>query len=113
MREMICISCPKGCHLSVEEIEPYRVVGNLCPRGDAYGKSEITNPMRIVTSTVWLDDNRGTCPVKTDHPIPKADIFRAVACLKHAKVASPIKRGQIIVPNICGEQANFIATKDI
>lgn len=113
MREMICISCPRGCHLTVDETAPYSVQGNLCPRGEEYGRNEVMNPMRVVTSTVWVNNVGRTCPVKTDHPIPKSEIFHAMESLKHVKVMSPIKRGQEILPNVCGSNARFIATKDV
>ena len=32
MRELICITCPKGCHLKVDEENDYKVTGNGCPR---------------------------------------------------------------------------------
>ena len=50
-REMICIVCPVGCHLTVDE-ETLEVTGNRCPRGAKYGKKELTNPTRMLTSTV-------------------------------------------------------------
>lgn len=33
MKELICIVCPKGCHLHVDENEDYRVSGQGCARG--------------------------------------------------------------------------------
>ena len=65
-KEMICIVCPVGCHISVNT-ETYEVKGNACPRGAVYGKEELTAPKRVVTSTVKIKnalDNR--CPVKTE-----------------------------------------------
>ena len=38
-KEMICIVCPVGCHISVNT-ETYEVKGNACPRGALYGKEE-------------------------------------------------------------------------
>ena len=38
MKEVICICCPKGCHLQVDEQNDYAVTGNGCPNGIAYGK---------------------------------------------------------------------------
>ena len=54
IRELICINCPMGCPLTVtlEDGEVVSVTGNTCPRGDAYGRKEVTNPRRIVTTTV-------------------------------------------------------------
>ena len=52
MKELICITCPKGCHLKVDEENGYAVTGNSCPKGEAYGKAELCHPTRVVTSTV-------------------------------------------------------------
>ena len=52
MAELICIVCPKGCHLTVDESNGYAVSGHSCPRGEAYGKAELISPTRTVTSTV-------------------------------------------------------------
>ena len=51
MKEVICTCCPKGCHLQVDEANDYKVTGNGCPNGIAYGKEELTHPTRIITST--------------------------------------------------------------
>ena len=61
-RELICIGCPLGCMLTVdiENGEVVNVEGNTCPRGKAYAEKEVTNPMRIVTSTVRVVDVKST-----------------------------------------------------
>ena len=53
-RELICIGCPLGCPVTVsmEEGRVLSVTGNTCKRGDDYARKEVTNPTRIVTSTV-------------------------------------------------------------
>ena len=55
MKELICIVCPKGCHLKVDEENGYAVTGNSCPRGAEYGKKELVNPTRVITSTVKVE----------------------------------------------------------
>ena len=40
MTELICIVCPRGCHLQVDEANGYAVTGNSCPRGAEYGRQE-------------------------------------------------------------------------
>jgi CxxC motif-containing protein len=52
-KEFVCINCPRGCMLTVDT-ETLEVKGNSCPRGEAYGKAEVTNPVRTVTSTVKI-----------------------------------------------------------
>ena len=56
-KEMICISCPMGCMLTVvqEADGEVRVTGNTCKRGETYGRQEMTCPMRVVTSLVRLE----------------------------------------------------------
>ena len=51
MTDLICIVCPKGCHLKVDEENGYKVTGNGCPRGAVYGEKELVNPTRVITST--------------------------------------------------------------
>ena len=53
-KNLICIGCPMGCPLTVkmEHGEVVSVTGNTCKRGDIYARKEVTNPTRIVTSTV-------------------------------------------------------------
>ena len=57
-RELICIGCPLGCSLTVsmEGAEVVSVTGNTCKRGDVYARKEVTNPTRIVTSTVKVSN---------------------------------------------------------
>lgn len=72
MKELICVICPRGCRLLVDEGRDYSVIGNRCPRGAAYGRDELTHPTRTVTSTVCcIGGLHPRCPVKTDAPIPK------------------------------------------
>ena len=52
MKELICIVCPRGCHLTIDENK--NVTGNSCPRGVQYAINEVTNPMRMLTSTVFI-----------------------------------------------------------
>jgi CxxC motif-containing protein len=112
--QLICIVCPKGCHLSVDEENGYRVTGNGCPRGAEYGKKELTNPTRVLTSTVRIAGAlHRRCPVKTDRDIPKGLMMRAMRELDGIELTSPVKRGNIVVENLLGTGANLIVTKDM
>ena len=114
MTELICIVCPQGCHLHVDEKNEFSVTGNSCARGEAYGKTELTNPTRTVTSTVRVcGAAHRRCPVKTSAPIPKACILSAVELLDGVTLEAPILLGQPIVKNICGTGIDFIATQSL
>lgn len=113
---LICIGCPLGCPLTVEMEgnEVKSVSGNTCPRGDAYAKKELTNPTRIVTSTVRVAGGRlAMVSVKTESDIPKGKIFDCVKALKDVEVTAPVKIGDVIVENVAGTGVNVIATKNV
>lgn len=114
MKELICIVCPRGCHLKVDEANHYSVSGNHCPKGEEYGRNELKNPLRIVTSTVRVKSRlHPRAPVKTDAAISKGEIFRAMELLQDVELNPPIHRGDVIIPHILGHEVSFIATRDI
>ena len=114
--ELTCIGCPMGCPLVVEMENGAvsKVTGNTCPRGDAYGRKEVTDPTRIVTSTVRVQG--GTLPVvscKTRTDIPKGKIFDVVRALKTVTVPAPVAIGQVLVDNVADTGVEIIATKNV
>lgn len=114
MKQLICIVCPKGCHLNVDEENNFAVTGNGCPRGAEYGKKELTHPTRVITSTVKIAGAaHSRCPVKTDCDIPKELIFRAMELLNGVELHAPVHRGDVVLKDILGTGANFIVTKDL
>lgn len=113
MKELICIVCPRGCHLQVNE-ETLEVTGNACPGGAEYGKNEISCPMRTVTGSVAiLGAIHPRLAVRTDKPVPKDKMFEIMEVLHGFQTASPVKRGQVLIKNICGTDANIIASRDM
>lgn len=114
MTNMICILCPKGCHLQVDEQNNYHVTGNGCERGVAYGKKELQNPTRTLTSTVRINGAPlPRLPVKTDKEIPKADLLPAMDLLNAVTLTAPVNLGDIILENILGTGANIVATRSL
>lgn len=114
MKELICIVCPQGCRLRVDEDRDCAVTGNRCERGADYGRTELLNPTRVLTSTVdVLGSHIARCPVKTDGLIPKAKMFEAMEAVRAVKVAAPIKTGQVIIENLLGTGVNLVATRDM
>ena len=115
-RELICIGCPLGCPLTVtvENNEVTSVTGNTCPRGDAYARKEVTNPTRIVTSTVRVSG--GVSPMvscKTASDIPKEKIFAGTESLKEVCVKAPVAIGDVVLANAAGTGVDVVATKNI
>jgi len=113
MVELICITCPKGCHLSVDA-DTKTVTGNTCPRGAVYGLNEVTNPKRVITSTVKLTGSDiKRLPVRTDKEISKSLMNDVMKELDKVTVKSPVKRGEVIISNILGTDVNIVSTRDL
>lgn len=114
MAEIICVVCPKGCRLSVDEKNDYRVAGHGCERGIEYGRMEISDPRRVVTSTVRITGAaHRRCPVRTSAAVPKGLMLEAVRLLDAVELASPVREGDIVIENILGTGIDFIATRDM
>ena len=114
MAKVICIVCPKGCHLNVDENNDYAVTGFGCERGIAYGKKELVNPTRVITSTVKIKDAiHPRCPVKTNGDIPKGLINQAMALLDGVELQSPVNTGDVVVKDICGTGVDWVSTRTI
>lgn len=105
-----------GCALTVE-MEGGQVVsvkGNTCMRGDTYGRKEVTDPTRIVTSTVRVTDGRADMvSVKTRRDISKGKIFECMKALKDVQVQAPVRIGDVIVSDIAGTGVDLVATRDV
>lgn len=114
MKEIICICCPKGCHLHVDEANGYAVTGNACPNGAAYGKEELTHPTRILTSTVRAEGGlHPRCTVKTAAPVPKEKMFAVMAALDTATVTAPVHIGDVVLHDVCGTGVDVVATRNL
>lgn len=114
MKELICIVCPKGCHLKVDDANDYKVTGNGCERGIEYGKKELIAPTRVITSTVKASGGLyARCPVKTNAPIPKELIFEAMKLLDSVEVKAPVKVGDVVIEDILGTGVSFVAARNL
>ena len=115
-RELICIGCPMGCPITVmmEDGKVVSVTGNTCPRGKIYAEKEVTNPTRIVTSTVRaLDGDKPFISVKTKEDIPKEKIFDCMKEINRVTVKAPVAIGDVVLENVAGTGVPVVATKAV
>lgn len=115
-RELTCINCPLGCQLTVtlENGTVAAVGGNVCPRGGRYARDEVCNPVRMITSTVLV--RGGELPrvsVKTAEPIPRKQIFAAMAEIHRMVFDAPVQAGQVLCPDLAGTGIPLVATKTL
>lgn len=114
-KELICIGCPLGCALKVKvEGSDITVTGNTCPRGESYARKEMTNPTRIVTTTVKvLGGSRKLVSVKTKTDIPKKKITECMKALKSVSVQAPVYIGEVVLANVADTGIDVVATKTV
>ncbi|MBR6873158.1 MAG: DUF1667 domain-containing protein [Ruminococcus sp.] len=110
-RELTCIGCPMGCALTVEveNNEAVSVTGNTCKIGENYARTEISAPVRAVTTTALTAEGIPV-PVKTVGSVPKDKIFEVVAHIKRTTVTLPVKVGDIILDNAADTGVAVAAT---
>jgi CxxC motif-containing protein len=116
MKEFICISCPMGCHLSVDDTDKSNIIvtGNTCPRGKIYGINEVTRPKRMVTSSVKVTGGIDlVVSVKTKEAIDKNLIFDVLNELKNIEVKAPIKIGDVIIKNVLNSGVDVVASRNV
>lgn len=115
MKKFICIMCPKGCHLSVDEENEYQVSGNNCNKGVKYGKAEATNPIRVVTSTVIVntEEKAARCSVKTADGIPKGSVKDAMKVINRVRLQAPVSIGDVVVKNLLDTGVDLVATSNL
>jgi CxxC motif-containing protein len=126
MTEMICIVCPRGCHLSVGEAPEFTVSGNNCPRGERYGREELIAPKRTVTATCPATkvasrtpsaneplSKPRRVPVRTTGPVPREKIGDLVSLLMRTQVTLPVHEGDVIIENWEGTGISVIVTRTL
>ena len=112
MKEFICIECPKGCRLKVDD--EMNVTGNTCIRGKTYAINELTCPKRVITSTVVIASKLvSRMPVMTENEVPKEKMFDIVKALDDVRLVAPVKCRDVVIENVCGTGVNIIATRTI
>ena len=113
MRKITCVVCPKGCQMLVEQNgTTWGVTGHGCPRGEKHAISEITNPVRSLTSTVRVSNRIDKMvSVKSATPVAKNNILKLMQKIRLAEVEAPIHIGQVLFKDVYG--VDIVATKEI
>ncbi|MGC9521471.1 MAG: DUF1667 domain-containing protein [Anaerolineae bacterium] len=114
--EMICITCPMGCSLQVthDGDTVLNVEGNACARGLAYVQAELTDPRRMVATTVRVKGGlHPLVPVYTREPFPKPQIFDLLARIREVEVEAPVQANQVILEDALGTGIDVVASRDM
>ena len=116
-QNLTCIGCPLGCSISVslsDNGEVSEITGNTCKKGEEYARKEVTNPSRVVTSIVKINNGDvNMVSVKTAEDIPKGKIFEVTEALKSVTLEAPVHIGDIVLKDVAGTGVDVVATKNV
>jgi len=110
-----CIVCPLSCQIELieERNKILEVKGNRCKQGEKYAIDEFKNPVRILITTVYIEDGiLPMLPVRSEKPIPKSFMKKCVKELSKIKAKAPVRCGDVIYENILDTGINVIASRD-
>ena len=114
--KLICISCPQGCALevTVEGKTTLKVEGESCKQGIDYAKREITDPRRMIASTVRVKNGfHPLVPVYTKMPIPKNMIKNVLEKLRKVELTAPVALGTVVLKNFLGTGVDVITSREM
>ena len=115
-REFTCIICPNGCLIKVEYegTDIKNIKGDECPKGKDYVKNEITNPLRVFTGSVLVENGDfSLVSVKTHLPIPKKYLKKIGGITRRIKVEAPVTIGQVVAFNLLDKNIDLVVTRKI
>jgi CxxC motif-containing protein len=117
-QDLICILCPLGCKMKVsgkaDSPEDLVIRGQQCKKGREYAFEEYTNPTRTLTSTVVIQNAPlARLPVKTNKPLPKDLIFKAMDEINRVELTAPIKTGAVVIKNLLETDIDIVATRSM
>lgn len=113
---LYCTVCPNECNLNIvlEGKEIKEVTGNSCKRGVEYANMELTNPQRMLTSTIHISNGtQELLPVRSEAPILREMLLKAMGEINKISLTAPIKIGDVIIKNILGTGVNILASRSI
>lgn len=119
MREekITCIVCPRACTITLTIDSKGRIIniiGYGCNRGKIFAKEEITNPKRIITTTIRIENGLWKMlPVRTVSHVPKQKQFEILKEIHKIIIKAPVKMNQIIIRNVSNTGVDVIAERDM
>jgi len=112
---LTCLLCPIGCELEVEsEGDRVEVRGHQCDKGIDFAAEEVLRPKRNLATSVPL---AGTVDrmvsVRLTGRVPREKIFSILAEIAKIRPAAPVRRGDVLIADVCGTGVDVIATRTV
>lgn len=113
-RNLICVTCPVGCNLTVvldgDEIVEVRGAG--CRRGEDFVREELTDPRRMLASTVRVAGGQyPLVPVRSVEPLPKALLLPTARLLRRVVLRAPVAEHQVVVKDVLNSGVSIVTSR--
>ena len=115
-RNYTCIVCPKSCkgELTVKNDGTFETTGFDCNNGKKYAVNEYTDPKRMLTTTVKIENGIfNLLPVVSSEEVSKKRLRDCIHTLYSITVKAPVRAGDVVVSNILDTGVDIIAARDI
>lgn len=115
VEKVICITCPKGCTLDVtREGDTIVKITNGCKRGHDYVRAEITDPRRMVATTIRIRGGvHPLLPVYTSAAFPKPRIPELLAEIRKVEITAPIQMNEVVLQNVLDTGIDILASRNM
>jgi CxxC motif-containing protein len=112
---LTCVLCPLGCELEVTGTrERPEVGGNQCEKGIDFAIEEVLDPKRNLATSVPLKNSATRMvSVRLSGRVPRELIFPILAEISRLRPEAPVRRGQILIPNVLRSGVDVIATRTV
>jgi len=112
---LLCIVCPEGCEMDIEEKDGELVFPKgICRRGQDYARQEVYNPCRVLTTTVQIEGGKiPMLPVRTQDPVPKGKLIEVMQRIASIVARAPVAVGDVVSEDVTGTGIALLACRNI
>ena len=114
-RIFVCAGCGRACRIEARESEAgaYEFAGNACGRGADLALAELTDPRRIVsTSIATIFPEKPRLRVRIDE-VPEPLLLEAMDAVDEFSATRRLTAGSLVAENFLGIGLRVVALEDL
>ncbi len=114
-RLITCTVCPAGCRIKAvkDDSGNWTFEGNKCTRGLDFSRSEVIDPVRVLTTTVLIGSSGDVVPVRSIKPVPLAAMSEIMEQIKELVVDHIPQQGEIVAEDLAGTGVGLKVTGSV
>jgi CxxC motif-containing protein len=103
-----------GCAIdaTIEDGELVETEGHTCKRGVAFVREELTDPRRMLTTTVRVSGGvLPLVPVRSAEALPKGLLMAVAEKLRQVELTAPVEEHQVVLQDVLGSGVDIITSR--